>query len=172
MDALPDELRERVQRINADLIQDALRPGDAVWLACDLLVAGIESPAVVELAGEPPTRLERSDAVLLVRRLLAEIGVEPVDPGQEPWVVARGIARQMIAGDLLPEVGASELWSLWWSCDNVAELGLMLQPLEDWEATPAMFRDDEAIRAWILELAPAVVRAADERLANTNYPPQ
>ena len=42
------DLRERLLLLNAH----RLLPSQAVWLACDLLVAGVETPAVVELAGE------------------------------------------------------------------------------------------------------------------------
>jgi hypothetical protein len=34
----------------------------------------------------------------------------------------------MIAGNLPPEDGARSLWGLWWSCDTVKEIGLMVQP--------------------------------------------
>ncbi|MFI9503359.1 hypothetical protein [Nocardia sp. NPDC052566] len=57
MESLPDEVRDRVSRLNADLLLDLLSPEEAVWLACDLLVAGIDTPALRELAGESPTGL-------------------------------------------------------------------------------------------------------------------
>lgn len=165
VDNLPDELRERVLRLNADLLVDLLRPDEAVWLACDLLVAGVETPMLLELAGESPTRLTLADAVPLVRQTLTELGVEPIDTSQAPWVVARDIARQMIAGGLPPEDGARSLWGLWWSCDTVTEIGLMIQPLDAWDATPPAHRDDEAIRAEMRQLALEVVRVANARLA-------
>lgn len=130
LEDLPDELRERVLRLNAALLTDLLRPDEAVWLACDLLVAGVETPTLTELAGEPPTRLRLPDAMPLVRQALTELGVAPIDASQAPWVVARDIARQMIAGNLRPEDGARSLWDLWWSCDKAEEIGLMFQPLE------------------------------------------
>ncbi|WP_306749529.1 hypothetical protein [Saccharothrix yanglingensis] len=165
MDNLPDELRERVSRLNADLLTDLLSPDEAVWLACDLLVAGVETPALLELAGESPTRLTLADAAPLVRQTLAELGAEPIDASQAPWVIARDVARQMIAGGLLPEDGARSLWGLWWSCDNAEEIGLMLQPLEAWDETLPEHRDDDALRAEMRELAEGVVRAADAHLA-------
>lgn len=165
MDDLPAELRARVVRLNAELLVDLLRPDEAVWLACDLLAAGVETPTLLELAGESPTRLTVADAVPLVRQTLAERGVEPIDTAQAPWVVARDSARQMIAGGLLPEDGARSLWGLWWSCDTAKEIGLMTQPLDAWDATPPAQRDDEAIRAEMRELAQDVVRAANARLA-------
>jgi hypothetical protein len=161
---LPDELRDRVLRLNADLLTDLVRPGEAVWLACDLLVAGVETPTLAELAGESPTRLTLSDAVPLVRQTLAELGVVPIDASQAPWVVARDIARQMIAGNLLPEDGTRSLWGLWWSCDTVKEIGLMLQPLEAWEETLPADHDDDAIRAEMRALAQGVFLAANARL--------
>jgi hypothetical protein len=162
---VPDGLRERLRRLNADLLLDLLRPGEAVWLACDLLVAGVETSALVELAGESPTGLTLADAVPLVRRMLAELGIEPIDRSRAPWIVARDVARQMIAGDLPPEEGARSLWGLWWSCDNADEIGLMLEPLEAWDETLPARRNDEAIRAEMRKLARGVVRAADARLA-------
>ncbi|MBE1463680.1 hypothetical protein [Kibdelosporangium phytohabitans] len=68
---LPAELRERVLRLNAELVVDLLRPDESVWLACDLLVAGVETPTLAELAGESPTQLRVADAVPLVRQTLS-----------------------------------------------------------------------------------------------------
>lgn len=61
---------------------DRLLPGEAVWLACDLLVAGLDTPALAELAGEPPTSLTLADGEPLVRTMLAELGIEPVNTTQ------------------------------------------------------------------------------------------
>jgi hypothetical protein len=165
MEDLPVELRERLCRLNADVILDLLQPGEAVWLACDLLVAGFETPALIELAGESPTSLTRADGEPLVRQMLTELGIEPVNTTQANWLVARDIARQMIAGTLPAEVGARMLWwDLWWSCDNADEIGRMLEPLEAWDETLPQQRDDQAIRAEMRQLAHDVVRAADARI--------
>lgn len=168
--ALPDGIRAKVQRLNADLINGLLVPGTAVWLACDLLVAGVETPAVMELAGESPTGLTRGDAEPLVRRMLSEMGIEPLDTGQAAWIVARDIARQMVDGGLPAEDGAAMLWGLWWDCDNAPEIGIMVQPLDEWQETPPGHRDDEAIRGEMRRLAPAVIRAADRWLAGEATP--
>jgi hypothetical protein len=133
-------------------------------LACDLLVAGVETPALAELAGESPTRLRFPDAVALVPQALIELGIVPIDASQAPWVVARDIAREMIAGHLLPEDGARSLWGLWWSCDNAPEIGLMLQPLDAWNDTLPADRDDAAIRAEMRELAQGIFMAANAKL--------
>ncbi|PXX56535.1 hypothetical protein DFR70_11987 [Nocardia tenerifensis] len=167
MHNLPDELRERVLRLKAELLLDLLRTDAAVWLACDLLVAGVDTPALLELAGESPTGLLLADATPLVRQVLTELEVEPIDESQAAWVVARDIARQMIAGELRPEDGAHSLWGLWSSCDGAAAISVLLEPLEAWDETPPADRDDEAIRAWMRELAHGVVDAAHQRLAAT-----
>lgn len=166
VDGLPDDLRERLRRLDADLLLGPLEsPDAAIRLACDLLVAGGNSPALVELAGESPTRLRIADAGPLVRQMLVELGVEPVDRGQAPWVVARDVARQMVAGTLPVEDGARTLWGLWYSCDTAEEIRLMLEPLDDWDDTPPAHRDDGAIRATMRYLARGIVRAAEARLA-------
>jgi hypothetical protein len=166
MENLPEGLRERVARLNADLLLDLVEADEAVWLACDLLVAGAETPTLMELAGESPTQLLHADAVPLVRQMLAELGVAPVEASRALWVVVRDIGRRMIAGTLSPEDGARSLWDLWLSFDDAAdEIGFLLEPLEAWDQTPPALRDDEAIRAWMRELAHEVVLVADARLA-------
>lgn len=158
MENLPPALRARVLRLNADLTLEELDPEPVVWLACDLLVAGADTPALCELAGESPTGLTRADAEPLVRRMLTELGVEPVDTARAPRIVAHDIARRMISGSLAPEDGANELWSLWTYRDDVAGISALLGPLERWEDTPAEHRDEDALRAELLDVAEQVVR--------------
>ncbi|WP_405164496.1 hypothetical protein OG203_05090 [Nocardia sp. NBC_01499] len=99
-----------------------------------------------------------------MRQVLTELGVEPIDPAQAAWVIARDIARQMIVGELRPENGARSLWGLWWSCDTAEEIGQMRKPLEAWDEVLPADRDDEAIRAQMRELAHGVLDAANTRL--------
>jgi hypothetical protein len=72
------ELRNRLLRLDLDRVTYALDPAQAVFLACDLLVAGFDSPALCDLAGESPTRLEANDADWLIRRMLVELGLKPM----------------------------------------------------------------------------------------------
>jgi len=55
-------LRARLQRLNAEFAALDLEPDKAVWLAYDLLVDGVDTPALCELAGESPTRLDEREA--------------------------------------------------------------------------------------------------------------
>jgi hypothetical protein len=85
-------------RLNADVAGYNLEPDRAVWLACDLLVAGLDTPALCELAGEPPTRLSRTRARRLARRFLEELGVELMTLEQADWFLGREVARRILGG--------------------------------------------------------------------------
>ncbi|MGW6930164.1 hypothetical protein ACWGE0_08835 [Lentzea sp. NPDC054927] len=69
------DLRELLLRLNLDLADNTVAPERVVWLACDLLVAGLDSPALRELAGESPVRLAKREADALVEQVLVELGV-------------------------------------------------------------------------------------------------
>lgn len=163
LSGIPPELRDRIVRLNAGLTVGSLDCGAAVRLACDLLVAGIDRPGVVELAIESTTALLRSEGEPLVRRMLSELGVEPVDTTEAAWVQAGDIARHMVAGTLPAEDGAALLWGLWWACGNPQEIGLILEPLDAWNETAPVERADEGLRAEMRRLAADIARAADAR---------
>lgn len=69
-----------------------------MWLACDLLIAGLDSPALQELAGESPTRLEQSDATALVRQVLAELDIVLMTEEEADWFLGRETAVKILAG--------------------------------------------------------------------------
>jgi len=71
-------LRARLQRLNAEFAALDLEPDKAVRLAYDLLVDGVDTPALCELAGESPTRLDEREAADLVKRALVELGIKPM----------------------------------------------------------------------------------------------
>ncbi|GGN07314.1 hypothetical protein GCM10011609_53530 [Lentzea pudingi] len=85
-------------RLNVDLADNAIDPERVVWLACDMLVAGIDSPALRELAGESPTRLEKRDADALVEQVLLELGITPMSYEDADWFLGREAALQVVAG--------------------------------------------------------------------------
>lgn len=93
-----DELRNRLLRLNLDLADSSIDPEQVVWLACDLLVAGLDSPALQELAGESPTRLAQRDADALVEQVLLELGVAPMSAEDADWHLGREAALQVVAG--------------------------------------------------------------------------
>lgn len=140
------ELRTRLLRINAQL----LLPSQAVWLACDLLVAGVESPAAVELAAESPTQLLADDA----DRVLAELGIPRLSPEQAELVKCRDLALDVISGELAPEHWACCSWPLgrFWRRKD----------LDRWRAVAV--HDPAEVAEDVLEYAREFVRIADERL--------
>ena len=92
------ELDERLLRLHVQGADGSLDPERAVWTACDLLIAGLDSPALCELAGESPTRLEASDAAALVRQVVAELGHTPMTHDEANWFLGREAARKIMAG--------------------------------------------------------------------------
>lgn len=91
-------LRSRLERLNVDLADSALEPDRAVWLACDLLLAGVDTPALRELAGESPTRLARRDVHKLVEQMLVELGITPMTAEEADWFLGRETALEILAG--------------------------------------------------------------------------
>lgn len=99
-----------------------LAPDTVHVAATQLLEAGLDSPALVELAGA--TKLAtRSDLDPLVRRALAELGRSPMSDSEARWVLAFEVARQITANEVEPLAGATRLWTL------ATDLGLPGQPL-------------------------------------------
>ncbi|MFJ5987779.1 hypothetical protein [Lentzea sp. NPDC092896] len=92
------DLRDRLLRLNADLADCAIDPEQVVWLACDLLIADLDSPALQELAGESPTRLEQRDAAALVKQVLVELGITLMTEDEATWYLGRETARRILAG--------------------------------------------------------------------------
>jgi len=92
------DLTALLTRLNADQADYEIEPDRAVWLACDLLIAGLDTPALCELAGESPTRLEKGEAGALVRQFLVELGFEPMTSEQADWFIGREVARKVIGG--------------------------------------------------------------------------
>ncbi|SES45420.1 hypothetical protein SAMN04488000_13627 [Lentzea albida] len=92
------ELDERLLRLHVRGADGSLDPERAVWTACDLLVAGLDTPALCELAGESPTRLEAGDAAALVRQVVVELGLKPMTHDEANWFLGREAARKIVAG--------------------------------------------------------------------------
>ncbi|WP_439662454.1 hypothetical protein ACSHWB_13950 [Lentzea sp. HUAS TT2] len=92
------ELDERLLRLNLACADNAIDPQRVVWLACDLLIAGLDSPALSELAGESPTRLTQREADALVRQVLVELGCTLMTEDEADWFLGREAARKVIAG--------------------------------------------------------------------------
>lgn len=92
------ELRDRLMRFNAEVADGVLESRDTVGFACDLLLAGLDTPAMRELAGESPVQQRASETYDLARQMLVELGVEPMTYDQAYWFLGRETARRILAG--------------------------------------------------------------------------
>lgn len=90
--------------------------------ATALLEAGIDSPALVELAGAV-TATNSADLDPIVRRAFNELRLPPMSESEARWVVAFEVARQIAASEVEPLEGACQLWVL------ATDLGLPGQPI-------------------------------------------
>lgn len=165
MDNLPEQLRKRVWRLNCDVALDVLRSEDAVCLACDLVVARVATPATIELAGESQNRLVMSDALPIVRQMLAELRVEPVTRLQAPWLLVQDVAQQVVSGRVDPLTGAHTMLGLSDSCGYASEIEDLWLPIDAWDMRSPEDRDDLNLRSQLKLQATHVIRRAETELA-------
>ncbi|ANZ37085.1 hypothetical protein BBK82_14425 [Lentzea guizhouensis] len=147
------ELRERLLLLNAGL--PSCYGEEAVWLACDLLVAGIETPAIAELAGESPARLTDGEAAPLVDRVLAELGIPRLTEEQAEWVDLREIARGVIAGGRQVEH---------WACCDVSLIAERWGGDQLWPLIEAVGYEPGPVDPRVLQLLREFVEVADQRI--------
>lgn len=152
---LPAELSRRVTLLNAEYALGRAKGSDCVWLACDLLVAGVDGLAVAELAAAS-TDISFSDGAPLIVAMLDELGCARLDGVTAVWTLARDIAHRLLAGE--PAAGA-ELWPLLRAVDFPDDLGLLTEGLFEIELLYGSGRDDELAARW--------TRLAEDVLAET-----
>lgn len=176
---LPAELRERLERLHAaavldqdtsDLFLAKLFPGEPVWIACELLVSGIETPTVIALACESPTRLTLQEGRPLVRKLLSELAPDPMNIHRAGWITARDLALQIETGTLDEEDGGHLLLGLWHPCHEPDEMRPLLGTLDAWEGAPPQQRDRERFSLAMRRLSRAVIQAAPTHLQPYHRP--
>jgi hypothetical protein len=160
---LSAELDRRVALLNASFSLGPVPAGDCVWLACDLLVAGVDTPAVTELAGAPPD-LTFVDGAALIAAMLDELGLPRLDEITAAWLLAQEIASRMLAGDLGLAAGGSELWTICDSLLSPPDLKVITDGLADWDIMTAVEAPDSKVLARLTRLAEDVRQAATERL--------
>ena len=88
----------------------ALRPEEIPDLATELLTAGVESPAVVQLAGL--VQADREEVAPLLAQAFAECGLQPMTDDDARWRLAFATARAIVDGAVTPLAGATTLWGL------------------------------------------------------------
>jgi len=153
---LPADLSRRVTLLNAKCAIGLAKCSDSVWLACDLLVADVDSPAVAELAAAS-TDMSFSDGEPLIVAMLDELGCPHLDPVTAVWTLSRDAAQRLLAGE--PGAG-SELWPLLRAVGFPEELNLLTASLFDIELLFDTGRDDELDALWT-KLAEDILRETD-----------
>jgi hypothetical protein len=161
---LRPELDERVRLLTAKTMFSEATASDLVALACDLLVDGVDTPAVVLLAILPFTAT-MTEAEPVFRDAIAELGRPPLPKEQAGWVLAASVARQMAANSIPQHVGARVLWGLWWDLGNPPEIAAFVQLLDAWEEV--LPQDRRPIEDEMRSLAPSVIEAADRVIASS-----
>ncbi|MEU6426605.1 hypothetical protein ABZ860_11940 [Microbispora sp. NPDC046973] len=156
-------LRNRLAELRGDLLRGRLSgtAPEAGWLACELIEAGLNSPAVWELAGYAMSIGSMTEVEPLVREVLVESGLPPIDLQRRPWEVARDVAQGIAEGTVPITKGADFLiFELVDKC-ALKEIYLLQGMVDDWEDIRDTPPSDDEIR----EQARRIVDAATDRLA-------
>jgi hypothetical protein len=165
MTVLPPSLNDKLRLLTARVMLGQARPNELVEFACDLLVAGLDVPSAVELAGRPYD-MEMRDAEPLFRQLVEDLGRPPMPKVEAAWVVARTIAQQLLADSIPAPVGARILSGLCRDAGNPEEIGAFVELFDAWgERLP----DERAdLESEMRQLAPAVILAADRTVGSSD----
>ncbi|MFI6321222.1 hypothetical protein ACIBG8_27040 [Nonomuraea sp. NPDC050556] len=156
---LPAELRDNLANIRGDLLRGQLVGvvADAGWLACDLIGVGVDTPTTLELAGHALSIGSMAEIEPLIRQVLTECDMPPIDTQQEPWIVARDISLAMQDGIIPISHGADFLITqLMTKCDYPPEITELMLLIDDWEA----IRDTPPTNEELHTLAGRIAKAA------------
>lgn len=160
---LSPELRNRLAELRGDLLWGRLSgtAPEAGWLACELIEAGLDSPAVWELAGCALSTGSMTEVEPLIREVMTESGFPPIDVQRKPWEVARDVAQGIAEGTLPIGKGADFLiLELRDKCDGPEGIFWLMMLIDDWEAGRATPPSDDELR----EQARKIADAASHRL--------
>ncbi|MGW4406634.1 hypothetical protein ACWEJ6_21575 [Nonomuraea sp. NPDC004702] len=166
---LPAELRDQLATLRGDLLRGQLVGSvtDAGWIACELIGAGVDTPTPLELAGYALSIGSMSEIEPLIRQVLSECGMPPIDPRQEPWATARDISLAMRDGTLPISPGADFLITeLMARCGYSPEITELVILIDDWEAVRDTQPTDEELRV----RAGRIAEAAELRSSHTPPP--
>ena len=157
------DLKERCQRLADQLVLGLVSdPDPVVELGVDLLIAGHDGPAVVELASFSPG--ERwVDVENAARAALDELGIRIPAKDAAAWSLARYWATELGKGGQTYR-RASVLWGLWWTLGNPPEIADLVSLMDEWETTlPGPAREE--VEALISLHSRPIVIAADRAIA-------
>src|SRR5690242_860892 len=87
-----------------------LRSDDIPELATQILETGLESPALIELAGLISP--DRWEVTPLIEEAFSQESLRPISNEAAQWRLAYETAREIVDGRVTPLEGAVTLWSL------------------------------------------------------------
>lgn len=160
---LPDDLRERIA-VAADRLAVGLQwdPDDLIDLGVEMLMAGFDGESVVGLASFSPG--ERwVDVELVARAAIEEVGMRVPRPQDAGWVLALYWARQLRLGGPETYRRAAAPWGLWWTLKTPAEIGLLVEVMDEWEV--ALPGDKDGPELELQALAAPIIALAERRLS-------
>ena len=130
-------------------------PGeDLPKIAVDLLVRGADTAAVRELAGLQQPTLR--DAGTLFEKVLSELGCPSMSIARAAQVIARDLARRVLASELLPRDAANRGWSFCPETGYPDVLTRFLAYADDYECYPDQAASiDAEVRAYAKQLLAA-----------------
>lgn len=139
-------------RLSLGRIQGHELPG----LATELLTAGYDSLPLRELAGETTATLHDWGARFAAA--LAQAGAPSLTRDQAKHVLLRATSADIVAGRVTPELGATQLATLWIEFPTDRDLGRYYALVDDWLEYS---EQRDALTAEILAHAQAILDAVD-----------
>ena len=111
-------------------------------IATDALAAGLDSPALRELAGELHPTLDASGRLL--EEILDELNVGIPDRTRAGLILARTYAAQITHGSLSPYEGARQIWNIQLDVEGLMhELGPFVYWASEWQDADSERRRQE-----------------------------
>jgi hypothetical protein len=120
-----------------------LRSDDIPELATQILETGLESPALIELAGLISP--DRWEVTPLIEEAFSQASLRPISNEAAQWRLAYETAREIVDGRVMPLEGAVTLWSLANDLQLPEALRYFVYLAADYGEGP---RDPENQRAW------------------------
>jgi hypothetical protein len=115
-----------------------------IKIALDAVLADIDSPALVLLAGL--SRKEEPEAHELFALACDELGLAPTLPSDSAaacWELIRWLSEQIVAGELAPEDGTRQIWQSWLYFGPYSDYPAILRPL-----VAAVIQWEEWTKGW------------------------
>jgi hypothetical protein len=146
---------ERMREVVALWYVDQCSHADIVYAACDLLAAGLDGPALCELAAVSVKRAD-VDVPPLLESALGDLGLAAARKGG-PEALQQGLqamASRVLAGAIAPRVLTQRAYSAWIADDTddeTSELVESLAQLEgDYEVAEALAYDTADVDAKVI----------------------